>query len=224
MNGVERRQYEMLLRVRNFSKAYGGLFTASAAQEAFASVNSAIDALTTAARDKLSASQAARAHRKRQARKALIELLVDVGQLARVLRTRDERVPQLGPPQSKSAQVLLTTARRFAQDVAPFDAEFSGHGVGSAVITETAAVFDKAVRGRESKRADYIAARVQIRVLLTSAFLDARRLDLIVRRELGSSDNPIRAVWKQARHVERPRRGRGAGVATVIDMPTREAA
>ena len=140
-----------------------------------------------------------------------------------MLRARGQAVAAFSPLQSKSAQVLLTTARQFAVDAASFEAEFSSHGMGSSIIAETAAAFDAAMRDRDVKRGDHLVARMRIRDLIASALLDVRRLDLIVRRERGLDDNPVRAAWKQARHVERPRRGRGAAVATVIDMPSRDA-
>lgn len=223
MNANQTRQYEMLLRVRDFSKTHGDLFVSPTAQEAFAAINSAVDELTATAQMKLSALQASRADRKRKTRKALIELLVNVGQLARVMRARGQAAPLFRQLESKSAHVLLTTARQFAHDVAPFEAEFSGHGLGAAVINETAAVFEAAVRNREVKRADHMEARVRIRGLLASALLDARRLDLIVRRTLGEDENPVRAVWKQARHVERRRGARAASAATVLDISSRAA-
>jgi len=225
MTAVERRQYEMLLRVRSFSTTYGELFAACpAAPDAFAAVNAAVDQLKATAQSKLSAAQAGRAGRKRKTRKALIELLVDVGRLAHVLRTRGLHVAAFSPLQSKSAHVLLTTARQFATDAKSFEAEFGSHGMGSAVIGATADAFEKAVRDRDMKRLDHLEARTRIRALIASALLDVRRLDLIMRRELGGVDNPVRAVWKQARHVERPRRGRGADEAAMIDMPSRDAA
>ena len=48
MTGIERRQYEMLVRVRNFGEANRALFEPSpVAQQAFASVGAAIAELTT---------------------------------------------------------------------------------------------------------------------------------------------------------------------------------
>ena len=79
MNATERRQYEMLLRLRDFSNTHSDLFASSpVAQEAFAAVNTAIDELTATDLLKLSASVQARADRKAIARRALTELLMKV--------------------------------------------------------------------------------------------------------------------------------------------------
>jgi hypothetical protein len=255
MNAHERRQYEMLLRLRDFSNTHKDLFAASPlAQEAFGNVNAAIDELTATDLLKLSASVAARADRKVIARRALSELLAKVSQLARVLRARGQAMAPFLLPAARSDQDLLTTARQFARDAEPFDAEFSGHGVGPNVIAAAAAALEMAVRDRGMKRADHTAARTRIRDLLAAAFLDVRRLDLIVDNELATDNNPIRAVWKQARRIERARGPRGGSTgdvttpsptpapesateplapagaidesqpATVIQMPSREAA
>jgi len=252
MNAGQRRQYEMLLRLRDFSNTHRDLFAASAvAQEAFASVDAAITELTTTDQVKLSASAAARNDRKALARKALTELLVKVCTLARVLRARGVDVADFEMPVSKSDQTLLTAARQFAQDAVPLEAEFNGHGIGPKVIAEGTAAFDKATRDKGMKRADHTAARTRIQDLLASAFLDVRRLDLIVDNELGDN-NPLRAVWKEARRVLSARASRGSAAtpneapaptpapsaeapvpsavedapksATVIPMPVREAA
>ena len=57
-----------------------------------------------------------------------------------------------------------------------------------------------------------------------AATLVVRRLDLIVDHTLADS-NDLRAVWKQARRVENPRRrGAALSLAAVVDMPAQEAA
>lgn len=224
MNAHDRRQYEMLLRLRDFNTTHKDLFAASpVAQEAFASVSAAIDELTATDQLKRSASVSARAGRKQLARKVLGELLVKVSQLARVLRARSQLVPPFLLPEARSDHDLLGTARQFARDAAPFDAEFSGHGVGPGVIAAVADTLEAAVRDRGMKRADHTAAQTRIRDLLAAAFLDVRRLDLIVDNELADDNNPIRAVWKQARRVERARGPRGGATAEVTaSSPTPE--
>jgi len=216
MNAHERRQYEMLLRLRDFSHTHKDLFASSPlAQEAFSSVSSAIDELTATDLLKMSASVSARADRKVIARRALSELLAKVSQLARVLRARGQMMAPFLLPAARSDQDLLTTARQFARDAEPFDTEFSGHGVGPKAIAAAAIALEMAVRDRGMKRADHTAARTRIRDLLAAAFLDVRRLDLIVDNELASDNNPIRAVWKQARRIERARGPRGGATSDV---------
>lgn len=213
MNAFERRQYEMLLRLRNFGEAHGDLFTAApTTQEAFASLGAAINQLTETDLVKMASSPAARAGRKEKAHKELLELLAKVSQLARVLRARGENVPPFVIPASRNDQVLLTTARQFARD-AEGSAEFTAHGVGPAVIKTLTEVFEMAVRDRGMKKADHTAARARIHELIASALLDVRRLDLLVDNAL-TGNNSILTVWKQARRVESARGPRGNGVSS----------
>ncbi len=72
MNVIEQRQYEMLVRVRNFGTTYGHLFPASSvAGETFAAVDAAIKELDAQELAHLAASVSARAQRKDTARQAL---------------------------------------------------------------------------------------------------------------------------------------------------------
>lgn len=197
----QRRQYEMLLRLRDFAKAHAQVFSQNGAgQEAFAAIDSAVNELTATDLVKMAASASARTTRLTARRKALTDLLAQMSQLARVLRARGHNLPAFEIPVSKSDQSLLTAARQFARDAAGFEAEFSRHAMGSKAIADVAAAFETATRDRGMSRAEHVAATARIRDLLAAAMLDVRRLDLIVNREL-AGDNVVRAVWKQARRV-----------------------
>ena len=214
MNRKHRRQYEMLLRVRDFARAHSQAFSESGAgRDTFAAVNAAVDELAATDQVKLEASFSARADRLAVARKGLTDLLLKVGQLARVLRAGGRTVPPFELPVSKSDQSLLTAARQFARDAAGLEAEFTRHGMGSAVISSVATAFETAMSDRGMKRADHVAASTRIHDLLTAALRDVRRLDLIVDNEL-ASDNVISARWQQARRV-----GKGVRGAVAADAP-----
>ena len=218
MNAGQRRQYEMLVRLQDFGNTHRDLFGGSpVAQEAFASLDAAVTELAATDQLKLAASAAARNGRKALARKALTELLVKVGSLARVLRARGLNVANFEMPVSKSDQTLLTAARQFATDAAPLEAEFNSRGIGPKVIADIASAFDMAVRDKGMKRADHTAARTRIRDLLASAALNVRELDLIVDHEL-PADSPLRAVWKEVRRVLIARASRGS-TTTTTDAP-----
>lgn len=230
MNAYQRRQYEMLLRVRDFGTTHGQLFAGSAVgQQILASVNTAIDALTASDLMKMSASVAARAGRKRAARETLIDLLQKASHLARMFRARGHVVPAFEQPSSRSDQSLLTTGRQFEKDAASAEEAFSGHGMGPKVFADATAALERAARDRGMSKSDHTAARARIKDLLAAALFDVRRLDVIVHTEL-AGDNVIQAVWKQASRIEDPRRGRSAGEApesasaTGVDTSATEAA
>jgi hypothetical protein len=208
MNARETRQYEMLLRVRDFGNTHRERFAGSiVAQQAFAAVGVAIDDLTATDMRKMSASISARGTRKAAAREALIDLLLKVNQLARVLRARGQKTPPFEFPDSRSDQALLTAGRQFARDAAAFETELTGHGMVPADIAVMTAAFEVATRDRGMSRSDHTAARTRIQELLSSSVLEVRRLDLIIDNEL-AGDKVIQAVWKQARRVEDPRKPR----------------
>lgn len=220
MNGIERRQYEMLVRVRNFGNTHRALFDASpVAQQTFQAIGAAIDEVAITDMKKMSASASARAGRKLKARRAVIELLQKVSQLARNLRAEGRTLPPFDLPASKSAVALLTAGRQFAVDAAPLEADFGGHGMGAAHIGNITTAFEAAVNDQGMSRGEHVAARARIHDLLTAAIRGARRLDLIVGNDLGH-DNPVQAEWKQLRRLADPR-GPRAGEA---ETPTPQAA
>jgi hypothetical protein len=157
----------------------------------------------------------ARADRKAEARKALGELLMNVSQLGKVLRARSRTTAPFEVPPSRSDQSLLTAARQFARDAALVEEDFTSHGLAPAHIAGVAASFEAAVRDRGMSRSEHTAARTRIRELLSSAFLDVRRLNMIIGHELAGQP-VIQAVWKQARRIGEPR---GARMATPSEQP-----
>jgi len=128
--------------------------------------------------------------RKAAARKALGELLMNVSQLGKVLRARGRTTAPFEVPASRSDQSLLTAARQFARDAALIDEDFTSHGLAPAHIAGVAASFEEAVRDRGVSRSEHTAARTRIRELLSSAFLDVRRLDVIISAERAGNPAP----------------------------------
>lgn len=111
MNARETRQYEMLMRVRDFGTTYRHLFGPGAAGDAFADVAGAIENLAATDLATITASAAARAERKTAARAALSDLLLKISQTAKVLRTRGRMAVDFKLPSRRADQVLLATAR-----------------------------------------------------------------------------------------------------------------
>lgn len=207
----QRRQYEMVLRVRDFGRTHGHVFRkTSMAPAAFRSIDTAVDELASAAVAKVSAALSSRADAKRRARENLDRLLVSASQLARVLRAQGQTVPPFMLPASKCDLEALTVARHFARDAAALETHFSGHGMSSTMIAAATDAFARAISARGTGRADHTAALVRIRELLAGALLDVRRLDLIVANEL-AHDAVVTAVWKQTRRVGAVRAARSGG-------------
>lgn len=87
MHDRQRRQFEMLVRVRQFGDANARLFAAlPVARQTFAEVRAATESLLATNMKKMSASTAARADRRTDARDALIATLRRVLRLVKNLR------------------------------------------------------------------------------------------------------------------------------------------
>src|SRR3954463_1969792 len=219
MHGTERRQYEMLVRVRKFGEANQALLDSSpVARQTVATVGSVVDELRASDMKKMAASASVRAGRREAARHTLLQLLQNIVQLARNLTAEGRTLPPFDLPNSKSAQALLTAGRQFAVDVAPFDADFGGHGLSAAFITKTTDVFEAAVNDQGMSRADRAAAIARIRELLAAGTRGARRLDLIVQHDL-APNTQVQAPWQQLRRIEDPRGSRGGSEPHAVPSP-----
>lgn len=202
MNARETRQYEMLLRVRDFGTANRHLFDEpGVALDAFAAVAAAVSELAAANLRTMAASASARAQRKAEARAAINEVLLKVNHTAKVLRARGMTLPAFALPSVRRDQTLLATARHFARDADALAAEFTAHQLPPKLIADTANAFEEALRDRGMSRADLTAARARTRELLARAFHAVRTLDVIIDNQL-ADDGVIQAVWKQARRIE----------------------
>jgi hypothetical protein len=209
MNGIERRQFEMLVRVRNFGNTHTALFASSpVAQQTLAAVSAAVDDLHQTDMQKMSASTAARANARKTARRTLSTLLVNATRLAKHLRADGRTVPGFVLPASRSDVAMITAGRQFTVDATAFDAEFTGHAIGPAHIAATTAAFEAAVNDQGMSRSDHVAARARIHDLIVTAIRGVRRLDVFVAHELGN-DNTVQSAWTQLRRVEDPRTSRG---------------
>jgi hypothetical protein len=219
MTGIERRKFEMLVRVRNFGNTHAELFAAlPVAQQTFAAVGTTIRQLTIANMNKMSASSAARAAPKKAARKALTGLLQRAAQLARNLRADGHTAPGFDFPGSKDGVSLLTAGRQFAVDAAAFEAEFSGHGMSPRQITATTDAFETATGERATARTQHVAAKARIHELLGAAIRRVERLDLIIKNDLGNN-YVVQAEWTQLRRREDPRGSRNGGGASAPVAP-----
>ena len=215
MNIIERRQYEMLVRVRDFGDNHGQLFPGSSvAREGFTAVAAAIQELDTQDLRHLAASASALLAQKTRTRDALHARLQAIGQTARVLAEDapglDEQFPM---PAGLSDQSLLTTGRKFARDVEPFTSQFIAHGMPVTFVADLNALvdgFDRAVRDRGLGRETRHAARASTKAAFSSGLAAVRRLNAVVINHL-CDDEVTTTVWEQARRGVYPERSRRTG-------------
>ena len=222
MHERERRQFEMLVRVRDFGDRYGHLFPASSvAQRNFTAVARAIKELESQDIEHMAASASARAHRKIMAGEALRARLEAIDQTARVLAAEipglDQQFELSNPP---TDQALLTTGRKFARDAEALSNQFVAHGMPVAFVTELdglVASFERALRdrgvGREARR----AARASTKAALSSGNAAVRGLNAIVINHF-PDDAVVTTVWEGARRIVYPERTKRTEPAPIFAL------
>jgi len=212
MNVIERRQYEMLVRVRDFGDNYGHLFPGSSvARENFTAVAAAIKELDAQDLRHMAASASALLEQKNRAREVLLARLQAIGQTARVLAKDtpglDEQFPVLTQP---SDQRLLTAGRKFARDVELLTSQFIARGMPVTFVTDLNALvdgFDRSLRDRGLGRETRRAARAITKAALSSGIDAVLSLNSIVINHL-RDDEVTTTVWKQARRIVYPERAK----------------
>ena len=205
MHHNDRRRYEMLVRVRDFGTTYGQLFPGSTlAPQAFAAVSTAVDNIQAADVAETTASVAARATRKQEAKRALQERVLLIARTAQVLPdTESGFKAYFTPPNTRTDQRLLTTARQFAQRAEPVAAQFVAHGMTGTMVNDLNALitrFETALRDRGMSRDQLSEARGRIKQVMANAMQAIAQLDVLVANSL-AADAVVRDVWKRSRRV-----------------------
>ena len=183
MNTIQLRRYAMLVRVRDFGHAHADLFPASSlAHQTFAAVEEAVQQLSAHTVSTLSSVQGTTT--KAMARATLLDCLAAIGQTARIIV---EHTPGLEEkfvlPDKPSDQVLLMTARVFAQDAEPLKARFVAHVMPKtflADLDDAIGQFEQAIHERDAGKDHRIAARANIKAVLASGDAAVRALDAMV--------------------------------------------
>jgi hypothetical protein len=225
MNIRELRQYEMLVRVRDFGVAHGGRFPESSlANQNFTTVTTAVKELTEFAVAQMAATrQIAKA--RATARAALLESLEAISRTARAIEGSEPGFQnKCLMPRRRNAQALLTAGRLFAQEVAPVAALFIARAMPATFVTDFNAVierFDKALRSRLAGKGESAAARARIDASFASGFAAAQEVDAMVTNHL-REDAATTAAWWQDRRVRYPKYGKRALAAADPASPAPE--
>jgi len=212
MNAIEQRQYDMLVRVRDFGDNHGHLFPASSvARQNFEAVAAAIKELDAQAITHMAASLSARAERKTMARDALLARLHAISQTARVLAGGEAGLDQqFKVPAAATDHTLLTAGRKFAQDAEPFSSQFVAHGMPATFLGDLNALldgFEGALRDRGLGRDARRAARASTTAAVSSGMAAVRSLDVIVVNHL-RDDAAVTSVWERERRIVYPARAK----------------
>jgi hypothetical protein len=221
MNTIETRQYEMLVRVRDFGKAHRDLFpTPSPGRQAIAAVEAAVTELSRHAELKMSSQGPARdgGERRQTARTAVREQIHAISRTAALMaEDKPDLAERFRLPKARTDQALLTAGRLFVRDSETFEAEFLARGMPSsfrADLNTAIERFEHALRGRDAGRAEQTAARAGIGAAFESGLAAVQHLDVIVANRL-RGDAVTMAVWERERRVQYPK-----SAGNVVAAPT----
>jgi hypothetical protein len=210
----------MLTRVRDFGTNYGQLFPAtSLAQPTFAALAAAIDRIEAQQVAATTATVSASAARTSPARAVLIEQLTKVAATARVISESNADFRAHFKLGDVSNSQLLTTARGFMKNAAPFADAFVAHGMAPTFLEDlerSIEAFERARRERGAGQGQQTAARAGVRKALAEARAALRTLDVIVANHTGL-DPAVRAVWTRDRRVSAPRQAKKSAEAVAVD-------
>jgi len=213
MEDSQNRRREMFLRAKNFGTDHDGDFAAnSLGKQLFTELNDIVAQLETHAADEASGRGTARegTSTRGAAREALRD---DLEAISRTARAIAEDTPGINDkfrlPRGNNDQILLSAARAFATDAAPFSAQFINYGLPAdflADLNSDIVNFEAAVSHQSSGVSDSIAAGAAIEETIDAGMVIVRKLDAVVRNQY--SNNPsVLAQWTSASHTERgPRR------------------
>lgn len=220
MNTRERKQYETMLKIREFGEARAADFPAgSFGGDTFANLNRVIETLKQYAIEEDS-------HRtgKRQGttvksvqREALMEDLRAINLSARAMSRRIPGVEEkFRLPYRVTEQEFLTTARRFVADAEPLAAEFIKYELPADFLDDLRTditAFERALGERSVANASSVTVGAAIDENIAAGIEAIRDLDAVVRNRYRNDPTTL-AAWTNATHVTRtPRVAKAKEVA-----------
>lgn len=212
MKDIERRKYEMFLRVREFGARRAAEFPESSLGR---ELLNRLDAVVTAL-DEHAAAQTSRrggaqegAAGKAAARDELRRDLEAISRTARALAIATPGLEnKFRAPRSVSDQALLWTARAFAADALPLKTEFTRRGLPEDFLEDLSddiEAFEQSITGTIREREAQVAATAAIDDSIERGANAVSELDVIVRNRF-AADAATLAAWLSASHTQRPPR------------------
>lgn len=210
MEDVERRRFEMFVRVRDFGAAHASSFpAASRGRELFTKVNRVVEELTTHAAAQSSGAGAHGTASRAAAREELCDDLEAISRTARAVFSASpglqERFRQ--PRDKRNDQQLIAAARAFATDATPLRAELIRNELPANFIEHLNAdieAFEASITNQNRCREARISVVESIDAAIDRGVEAVRQLDAIVRNKF-RDDPATLAAWTCASYTERVR-------------------
>ena len=199
------RQYEMLVRVRNFGDAQKAHFAeGSEGARAFEAITTAVAEIKAFGNAKLTARRVSKKE-KLAAKRALASRIWAIARSARIMAKSvpgaDAKFPL---PTRQSDVAVLQTGHLFLTEAEPVKDDFIRYGLRPTFMEElqqAVARFEETIAGRAAGKAEAVVAQKGIRSTLRQAVDTVMSLDVLVANALGDDDDVMNA-WKTDRHVE----------------------
>jgi hypothetical protein len=210
MNTKERKQYETMLKIRQFGEQHAADFPVGTfAGDTFTALNQTIETLRqfALAEDTHRTGKRQGTTVKSVQRENLVEDLRAINRSARAMARRipgvDEkfRVPLRG-----SDREFITTARRFAAEAESLQVEFLNYELPAdflADLREDITAFEKSLEDRTAARSGVVTATAAIDEGMSAGLGIIRDLDAVVRNRYRNDPTTL-AAWVSATHVPRP--------------------
>ena len=198
--------YDMLIRVRDLAVAYRQRFAASSSAHGAMSIVATevaeIQALLVAQHV---SSRLARAARKAGARQQLVDVLVRAATTAWVLsRTIPELANHADAPVRMGDRQLVTFGRGFLAAATPHATQFATHDIPIEGVRNEIEAFEAVLAENTMRRDELTQTRTRLKASLKRALEAVDTLDVTVANTF-ASDADVRATWKLARRLEKPR-------------------
>lgn len=207
MNDMERRRYNMLVRVRDFGAENAGDFPASSVGGAnFAVVGTVIGELEQSGAAQMSGAAQQSTTQKAAARAGLREDLQAINRTANALALDNAGLDdKFRMPRGDNDQTLLAAARTFLAEAAPHKKDFTDYGLPADFLTELQAdieAFEQAATDKSTATGARVEATAAIDAAIQTGMTAVKKLDAVVSNKYRDDAGKL-AAWTSVSHVER---------------------
>lgn len=212
MTSRERKQYETMLKIKEFGEAHAADFPAgSFGSEAFSNLDRIIENLKQYAvvEDTHRTDRRQGTTAKSVQREALMDDLRAMRRAARAMARRQPGIEEkFRLPLRQSDREFLTTALRFVADAEPLAAEFIKYELPTDFLDDLRAdisALERTLGDRSVSNSSAVTVGAAIDQHIASGFDVIRDLDAVVRNRY-RNDPAALAAWTSATHIPRPQR------------------
>jgi hypothetical protein len=206
MNDIEKRSYDMLVRVRDFGANRSADFPPTGlGGELFGEVASVVSELERHATIQTTNASPVSSVAKTTARATLKEDLKKINRTARAIAIINPSLKKKFNLPRAGDQSLLNGARMFAEQAEPLVAEFTKHELPADFLVSLRKdidAFQSAVTAQNHSKEARVQATASLDAVLTRGIKLIQRLDAIVNNKY-KKDSPSISAWVSASHLER---------------------